>query len=336
MRPTHRLGVAAAALAIGCGGGGPPTADRQLPPAVGTSVTAAVKELQRAFAARDYGNLCALLTAQAQEQAGYIAHQTPTTCVRDVRRVVRTIADAGGWSSTVPQIVAVAGRGRKRTVTLETDGRRTRPRFVRERGRWRMDGFLGVAESLRSRTERTSRAAPFPAAASEEIRAREASAPCRPVSSAAYPTLEGGCRLTFNNPKAEIEVQTLFGAFLFGECDVSYTVRVEPDGRTWTEALDVEGPRATGCSDVKQCDVPRRALSHPPWKGRLRPDGPDGYLHVAQACFRTCVGDFVGRYVTRLVPHGTGWRIRPTSMGDVGLTFADDLSSRGDGALELR
>jgi hypothetical protein len=324
--------LAAAVAVAGCGDGSagrdePRSRSEPLSPAVRTSPTAAAGELYDAFASKDFTRICALLTESAKKQAGRMGHGTPTRCMKDVPRALNMIEAGGGWKgSRRPRVIDADGRGGRRIVTLASeDGWRARIPFEKVGGRWRLDGFFGTTPAELRLAERRARRVPFPAGPSP-ARVTGAGKPCATVSTARFPRLTGGCLMRVSGEKVPVRILTPFGDFLFGECSISYAVRVDAEGRTWTSQFTTEGPEKSGCSDLNPCVVPG-TYAYQPWKGRVTRQAGGGRLHRMDICMRTCVGQFVGELAMELDRTEGGWQVRPGSQGATGL--------RVDGALTV-
>jgi hypothetical protein len=314
--------------------GDTPDDDRPL----GLSISAAVNDLQDAFASEDIEDICTLMTRSAHRQAGNLAHSDPTTCLRDVEKVIETIDKNGGWDgSEAPRVEAVTGSGTRRTVTVAADnGWRTRVPFEKVGRRWKLDGFLGTSPRLLKTAPIAARRKPFPAASGAGVTAVDATdGTCPAVSVAKFPQVRGGCLIKASSKSEPIRMLTPFGDFKFSDCSVDFDIRVGGDGRTWTEKWVIEGPSETGCSDINQCFTPS-TYDNQPWKGRLRSDGRGGYLHHIDICLNTCVGLFVGEFVMRLERNAEGWRMRPTERGTTGFLIDGELEVAARDGLDLR
>jgi hypothetical protein len=124
---------------------------------------------------------------------------------------------------------------------------------------------------------------------------------------------------------------TPFGDFQFERCSIDYRVRVDSQGRTWTEDFEVNGgPRSVACGDVNACyDRSRESLV--PWRGRLYPDEEGGFVHRMDMCLRTCAGYFIGELEVRMDEEDGAWSARPVDGGgDSGFRFDDPLKVRTD------
>lgn len=326
------LGLFALSLGtVGCGSS--PDDDR---PPTGRTVPIAVAELQDAFDSDDFAAICALMTPSAMRQAGNIGHGDPTACPRDVERVIAMIDKSDGWEgSSTPRVAASDGRGDRRVATVEvSDGWRAELPFAHQRGRWRLDGFFGMTPSRLKQAEAAARQMPFPSANGEPVTVvDDAGRPCTDVSTRRFPRLSGGCTIEVAGDRVPMRVLTGFGDFAFDRCSVRYTIRSDSQGRAWMDELEVDGPDEGGCGDVNQCVVPG-TFTFQPWKGRLRADGPNRFVHRMSMCLRTCVGLFVGPLETRLVRDGDRWRVEPLP-GSTGFRMYGPLES-GRSTTEMR
>jgi hypothetical protein len=301
-------------------------------------VTRAVHDLRDRFDSDDFAGICVLMTQAAKLDAGKIAHLSPTTCARDVRRVFTMIRDGGGWlDGRAPHVVSVRERGSTAWATIWVDGWRARIPFVRQGGRWRLDGFFGISSPRLKAIERAAPDAPFPPPGGAVEVTDSDGAACGSTSDARYPKIAGGCVARVSSRLAGVEMLTPFGGFKFGDCSVNYRVRVDGEGRTWTDEWEVEGGMQSGCSDINPCVKERTATFYDrlPWKGRIRPDGKGGFRHHMDMCLRTCVGMFVGEYVVRLEHGEDGWKVAPEDGDATGFRFTDALPIV-DGDLQLR
>jgi hypothetical protein len=337
--------LAALALAVsGCGDDddsadrGPvrttPVVGQGLPPEVRHPVTAAIDRLQRAFAARDYRRLCADVTPAAARDAGEAAHGDATTCERDLRRLFDLVREGGGWRHVGrPRVTDVRVEGASAVATVALDRRwRARAWLTRRDGRWRLSGLFGTPLRLAERAGATIEDASFPPAGDGLTAADATGSPCPALSAARYPELAGGCRIRLRTRIVPLTILTPFGDFEFSRCSLDYSVRVGPDGSTWTEDFEVEGgaPGSEACGDVNGC-YDQVAESLLPWRGRLRPSGDGEFVHETDMCLRTCVGYFVGKLRVRLVEEDDGWRAEPIDGGgETGIRFNDQLAVQGD------
>jgi hypothetical protein len=328
-----RVAVAALAVVVllwvaGCGG----TSGDGAP--LGSSVAGAIEGLQSAFADEDMKGICALMTRAAQRQAGNIAHKNPTTCVRDVERVIGMIDRHGGWEgSESPRVTGVVGGGDRRIATLEAkDGWRADVPFEKRGAKWKVHAFFGTSQRKLESTEKAMRDRPFPAAAADRVQATTATGkPCPPLRVRRYPRVSGGCVIHLVSESEPVRMLTSFGDFKFSDCAIDYNIRVGPDGRTWIDRWEIAGTEETGCSDMNPCAMPSSPLTYHPWKGRLRADGRGGFIHQVDMCMRTCAGLFVGDWITRFAHDDTGWRIAPTTHGATGFLIDGEVSAVGKG-----
>jgi len=265
------------------------------------------REIQRAFAERRYGDLCALLTRRAQVLAGSSGHQVPSRCERDVRARLTEVRVGAGWRTDPPRVIGATVDGSRATVLLRParGGRLALP-FAREGGVWKLDGFFGSHDGLAKR---------FPATAATDTiasdnRTRIAATgganrrPCRRVRRKAFPVLRGGCIIRFaTSAPARFDVTTIFGDFVFARCDVEYRIRVEGDGRAWVDVFEAHEPAGAdqpGCGDVNRCfvDPDDPSPDHDdmlPLPGRLGAVKAGRFALRTDVCLRTCIGVYAGR-----------------------------------------
>jgi hypothetical protein len=112
-------------------------------------VRAVYAELQDRFEARDAHGVCARISSTAKRQVGSLAHELPTTCTRDIRRLFKWIKPngsrpGGSTKRSRPRLVSVAVDGETATATARLDDEATgRIPFVDEDG-WKLDDFFGI------------------------------------------------------------------------------------------------------------------------------------------------------------------------------------------------
>jgi hypothetical protein len=338
----------AALTGAACGGGdGDPASNVGAAPVIGSGlprevdhpVTEAVDRLQEAFVADDVDGVCDLVTRGAQLQAGSAAHGDPTTCERDLRKLFSMIEKGGGWRAQgEPRVTAVEADGDHAVATVALDRRwKAELPFARRNGTWRLNGFFGVptqrAQSVSGAIPRAS----FPPAEGAGVEVLDADgSPCPALTDEDYPVVGGGCGIRISSRGMPMNILTAFGYFKFDDCSLDYRVRVDGEGRTWTEPIEVEGAAGAkptdsgGCGDVATCF--NEALDESvPWRGRLRGDGSGGFVHHVDMCLRTCVGSFIGDLVVRLIPEGDGWRAEAVDGGGpAGFRFEGPLTVRTD------
>jgi|GEM_PF-2451249 len=340
-------GITVLAMAGGCG------SEQDGPVKVtttGRSVPRALTELQNAFAADDEKSVCALMTRSAQIEVGRTGHNQATTCTRDLKRLIGMIDGGGGWEDgEPPKLVGVTGDGDRRTAVLQdSDGWRAAVPFVEDRGRWKLAAFVGIGRSALEERERRISDVTFPAAAGGTVKAADADGkPCPPIRLTRnlrsppsaldhYPHAAGGCVIDVKSDgRLPVRMLSAFGEFKFDDCSLEYRVRVGPDGRTWTEGWQGDGPDKGGCADLIDCISPASAAVNPPWRGRLAPAGGGQYTHRMRMCLRTCVGFFVGDWITELRVDGEGWHVDPTDGGATGFRMDGRFDAGGDGGLTL-
>lgn len=131
-----------------------------------------------------------------------------------------------------------------------------------------------------------------PAAAAGAVTAWDASGkrptPCPAIDAGDPRKLRGGCEVEMDTRGIAIVIRSVVGDMPFGTCFYSFDMRVDGSGRTYLEEIAVGGP--SPCNDMKPCDND----DPKPWRGRIEA-APDGRLsHVVDACFDTCMGQFVG------------------------------------------
>lgn len=127
--------TALAAMAAGVAGCGSSDEDQ---------VRGVFADLQDAFVARDYDELCAVTTADAQNHIGQIGHEPPSgNCKLEMRRLVG-MARANPVEPAMPQIVRLSVDGDRATAIIATKtGSQTRVPFAKEDGDWKVDALYG-------------------------------------------------------------------------------------------------------------------------------------------------------------------------------------------------
>lgn len=320
--------------AVACG-----SEEEPPPPEPRHALTGVVHQLQDRFDAEDLEGVCALMTREAQVQAGDVGHGQPTACPRDLRRALGMIDGGGGWlDGDKPRVSAVRERGRKATVVLAADDWSARVPFANEGDGWKLAGFFGMNLREFERLEDRYPSRPFPPAAGRAVHVTtDGRSDCGTVYlSPAYPELKGGCVVRVTNKKVPIKMLTPFGGFEFDTCSVSYRVSIDSYGRTWTDEFEVGrvGNAEGGCADVNPClHAPQVRITRLPWKGRIRSDGNGGFTHHVDMCVRTCIGMFVGEMVVELTPDDdarTGWRAEGDEGGSTGYRYDGAFAITGD------
>lgn len=318
-------GVAAVLGAAGCSSEDNGAPESRHPAAV------AVRELQQAFAARDMARICDRMTPTAQRQAGEVAHGTPTTCEKDLRRAFKII-DEGGWGEDgEPVVTRTDASGSRATATIEhDDGWRADVELMRQDGVWKLAGFFGVPpREFDLFEDRLRRYSPRePGGQSIEV-VDGAGEPCPSIRRSGQSEVAGGCVFEVSAASVPIRMLTPFGDFKFANCSVDYRVAVTPQGDTWTTSVAFENPD-TGCSDLNACVTEKDVEKDQPWKGQLVSDGDGGYTHHTIMCLRTCIGLFAGDFFMRLTRDDEGWKVETSDEGSTGFKIDGDLKVTGD------
>ena len=326
-----RLGLVAAGIAAALGVAGCSDDGEERPPESRHPAAAAVRELQAAFAARDMARICEQMTPTAQRQAGEVAHGTPTTCEKDLRRAFRII-DEGGWGeSGEPIVTRAVVDGPRATATVEHDeGWRANVELMRIDGVWKLAGFFGVPpKEFDLFEDRLRRYSPGEGGGqSVEVLDRDGE-PCPPVRLSAQSKVAGGCVFEVTTGSVPIRMLTPFGDFRFANCSVDYRVTVSPEGDTWTTDAAFEKPN-TGCSDLNPCVTERDEEEEKPWQGKLVSDGDGGYVHHMILCLRTCIGLFAGDFFMRLDRDDEGWKVETSDEGATGFKIDGELAVSGE------
>jgi hypothetical protein len=126
---------------------------------------------------------------------------------------------------------------------------------------------------------------------------------CPPIEAAKPRAPRGGCVVETNSRPIDIVIRSVVGDMEFGTCVYDFDLRVDGSGLTYLENIVAAGP--SPCNDMKACDN-----DHPkPWRGQIEA-GQDGRLtHVVDACFDTCMGQFVGKLELDLERVGGRWAL---------------------------
>lgn len=358
-RPLVVAAVVAAALAGSSCGDDEPSADKRdqaakaadatdstaastpqtLAPESPSPVTSGIQRLRRAFLADDIPGLCESMTAGAKVAAGKAVHGEPTTCVRDVRKLFRTIEKGNGWEHEgEPRVTGLALDGREAIALMSLGQQLAEIPMAKVDGRWKLDGFFGNPQEDVDSFVRNVQRRRFPPARPENalgdttVKVRDAAgSPCPKLTDEQFPQVAGGCEVhAASNAPLQLSVLTPFGDFKFEKCRISYRILADRAGRTWTDSFDAAGPDTSACGDVNACFDKDSALL--PWKGRLRSDGEGGFYHRMNMCLATCVGPFVGDLAMRMYPEGRGWRVEPMEGGgQTGFHFDGRLSINAKG-----
>jgi hypothetical protein len=300
---------------------------------------ATVEEAQAAFAEKDGERLCALLSKRAARVMGHAAHAKPTTCERDIRRYLKWMRPHGPKQGTAPPRIArvAVGDDRAAATVRQPNGAVVSVPLVEEGGEWKVDGLFEASlsriqvrgDDSPAEDRLTPVDPPVPApVAGDALRIAAAgggSGRCRPVRTADFPRLAGGCAIDVEAADGlDISVLSAFGVMPFSRCGVSFVIRTAGTGDAWIEDLSVTG--GSPCFDALPClDREREKI---PWRGRLRQRDGQLELSVADACIDTCLGRFVGPWTVALSETRRGWRVRADEamVGATGWRF--------DGALE--
>lgn len=288
---------------------------------------AAVLDLQRAYANRDWARACERMTEHAKTQAGLIAHGERDTCVRDLREAYGVIK-GGMRKGRPPEPGDVEVQGNRATATIPVAGQSSEVPLAKEGGRWRLDTFFGTPAGETNRAATRLRTGPFPAATGEpaEIVSPSGSS-CPSFFEEGYPEISGGCLIKVTADEVTLSIATPFGDLRFGDCMIDFTSFVDSSGRSWTPIFDVQGKVNNGCSDVHECTGEDGGKL--PWKGRIVSTGDGRAVHRIDACFNTCIGFYAGVLSFGLERDGDRWKViaADTQVGESGLRFDGPLQS---------
>lgn len=139
------LAIAAGAAACGDGGGGAESDSSE--------IRAAVRELQRAFAAEDTERVCRLLSTAARKHVEGMGHGTEGPCYFDLYSFIEGVQRSPTWRErTGREVTDIVVDGDRATakVVFEHGGTMALP-LVHERGQWRVDALYGGIPAGRQR-----------------------------------------------------------------------------------------------------------------------------------------------------------------------------------------
>ena len=131
-------------------------------------------------------------------------------------------------------------------------------------------------------------------------------------------------------PRIKLTIGTAFGRFEFGECQLSYRLLVDENGRAWTNSVELSGAGNVnnGCADVQPCELEQGSVL--PWRGRVSATQAGRFVHRMDVCLDTCIGFYAGTLSMTLARDERGWRAVAShaGVGASGLTL--------DGTARLR
>lgn len=289
-----------------------------------------VAGLQQAFAGKDLEAICAEMTPLAKRQAGLMAHGRLEACERDVGEALDLLGQ-GAWTEPGTSD-AVAVDDNRATVTLTGD---VDVALRRQDSAWRIDSFFGTPEPLAARYRRELPTLESPGPEEAAVAAFDGRGqPCPVVDTRDYFDITGGCTLEATSMDLRVDLETVFGTFEFGRCELRLEARIGPDGRTWMTRFKFGAATLNGCADIYTCRNPRfKTVS---WPGRLESDGDGGYVLYTRACFDSCVGYYTGDLELRLEPSSAGGMriVNAGRVGTSGLAFEGELDIESD--IQLR
>lgn len=142
-RAALTVAACAAAILLGsCGGGGEGSADEK-------EIQAAVRALQRAFAAENVDRVCALLSADARKHVAGMGHDPGSRpagpCYLDLYMFFEGVQKSPAWREQTSQEIGdivVDGDTAEATVLFE-DGQTASLPLVREEDEWKVDALYG-------------------------------------------------------------------------------------------------------------------------------------------------------------------------------------------------
>ena len=296
------------------------------------AVAQALHALQRAFRAGDRQQVCARMSRTARRQAGLVAHGHVDGCVEDLAEALETIDPDGGLRPPRSGPVEVAVAGTRATATLARDGRGSvAVPFERAgAGGWKLATFFGTPPPQGRAAAAAGRRAPYPPARRPVTVGEAPNAPCLPLFAEDYPLIAGGCELDALAPRIKLTIGTAFGRFEFGECQLSYRLLVDENGRAWTNSVELSGAGNVnnGCADVQPCELEQGSVL--PWRGRVSATQAGRFVHRMDVCLDTCIGFYAGTLSMTLARDERGWRAVAShaGVGASGLTL--------DGTARLR
>lgn len=139
--------------------------------------------------------------------------------------------------------------------------------------------------------------------------------PCPAVDADDPRALSGGCLVEMHTGAITILIRSVVGDVEFGTCLYEHDMRIDGSGRTYLEGIKGGGP--SPCNDMGACDHEDEL----PWHGQIEA-APNGRLtHVVDACFDTCMGQFIGELELGLKRVGGRWQQnadRGVLVGDSG------------------
>lgn len=107
-------------------------------------VRAAYAAVGKEFRAGDERGVCSHMSRGAARHVGLLGHGTPTTCQRDIRKLLKWI-DFKGAEPPTGQVTAVEVDGDKASVTTKVSSYASSELpFVVEDGRWKLDNFFNI------------------------------------------------------------------------------------------------------------------------------------------------------------------------------------------------
>jgi hypothetical protein len=126
--------------------------------------------------------------------------------------------------------------------------------------------------------------------------------PCPPIDFSDPRDPKGGCPTDMFSGDIDIVIRSLVGDMLFGRCSYEHDMIVDGGGHTFLENIAPGGPNP--CNDMGACDHEDVR----PWEGRIQTASGGRMTHVIQACFDTCMGQFVGELRLRMERVDGSWR----------------------------
>jgi hypothetical protein len=108
-------------------------------------IEAAVRDLQRAFAAEDTDRVCGLLSTAARRHVEAMGHGSEGPCYFDLYMLIEGVQKSPSWRQRVAREVSdIHIEDDRATATVQfEDGQTASLPFVYERDQWRVDALFG-------------------------------------------------------------------------------------------------------------------------------------------------------------------------------------------------
>lgn len=116
-----------------------------------------------------------------------------------------------------------------------------------------------------------------------------------PRESGSPPRVVGGCVFEASG-EAELLVVSAVAEFVFSDCEVSFTMRVDSRGGLVVNDVAMRG--VPPCNDANACFDADGVVK--PWGGRLVATAAGALVARVDMCLDTCIGRFAGPFTARL------------------------------------